>query len=292
MFGIEMDEKFFAELQKDCCWFTIPMFETLPDIDPSVDIMDRSIWRDDACVQRHIFAMIFGGFGYSVNLSKASLIIAVKLQQLERWEPENQSLNNPEFIRWIGLFAQYYILWGTVFAYQHDYITSAQCLMNGLKTGAINLFMPYCDFIRYVLSKVEKMPAEYAEYDGCGFSVDEPMGGIELNGGTLIASAAEMIIPSLEGNNGEIVLAYRGGQRYGNLVRMGSVKSDKFRNCIDVYEVLMVSRDGKLKKMKLYFNGYFSLQNRYTIRLPKGFRLEPSSQAAQIFKVINNHETI
>lgn len=288
MFGIEMDEKFFAELQKDCCWFTLPMFENLPKVDPKVDVMaDESIWNDDVCVQRHIFAMIFGAFGYSINLTRARSTALIKLGQIENREPKDKSPDNPEFINWLGLFAQYNILLGTVYAYRHEYRLAAYLLMNGLKTGAINLFMPYCDFIRYVLSKVEKMLAEYAQYDGCGFSVDEPMGGIELNGGTLIASAAEMIIPSLEGNNGEIVLAYRGGQRYGNLVRMGSVKSDKFRNCIDVYEVLMVSRDGKLKKLKLYFNGYFSLQNRYTIRLPKGFRFEPSSQAAQMFKAVD-----
>ena len=160
--------------------------------------------------------------------------------------------------------------------------------MNGLKTRAVNLFMPYCDFIKYVLAKVAEMPAEIAHYDGCGFSEDEPMGSTELNGGMLNARAAEMIISALEGNNGEIILSYYGRQKYGNLKRLGSTNSNKFRNCIDVYEALAIDRKFNLKKIRFYFNGYFSSQSRSNIRLPKGFRLDPLSEAAQIFKVVDN----
>jgi len=259
----------------------------LADVDPNMDVMDQSIWSDDVCVQRHIFAMIFGGFGYSVHLSKAKVIATIKLGQIEKQEPENKSPDNPEFVRWIGLFAQYNILLGTVFTYLHNYPLAAAFLMNGLKTRAVNLFMPYCDFIKYVLSKVAEMPAEIACYDGCGFSADEPMGSTELNGGKLHASAAEMIISSLEGDNGEIILSYYGGQKYGNLKRLGSTNSNKFRNCIDVYEVLAIDRKFNLKKIKFCFNGYFSSQNGFSIRLPKGFSLDPLSKAAQIFKVVD-----
>ncbi len=283
----QMDEKFFAELQKDCCWFTLPIFENLPVIDPNLDVMDRSIWSDDACVQRHILAMIFGGFGYSIDLSKAEVIATIKLRQLEKREPKDKSPNNPEFIEWLVLFAQYNILLGTVFAYLHNYPLAASLLMNGLKTRSVNLFMPYCDFIKYVLEKVAEMPAELAEYAGCGFSVDEPMGSTELNGGTLNTRAAEMIISALEGDNGEITLSYYGGQKYGNLKRLGSANSNKFRNCIDVYEVLAIDRKFNLKKIRFYFNGYFSPQNRLSIRLPKGFRIDPLSEATRLFKIVD-----
>ena len=283
----QMDEKFFAELQKDCCWFALPLFEKLPDIDPNIDVMDKSIWSDDVYVQRYIFAMIFGGFGYDVNLSKAKVVATIKLEQLEKQEPKDKSMNNPKFSKWLGLFAQYNILLGTVFAYLHDFPLAAALLMNGLKTGAINLFMPYCDFIKYVLAKVAEMPAELAEYDGCGFSVDEPMGSMELSNGTLITSAAEIIIPALEGDNGEIILAYQGGHRYGNIRRLGSASSKSFSNQIDVYEVLIADIHFKLKKVRFYFNGYFSPQSRYAIRLPKGFRLDPLSKAAKIFQIID-----
>ena len=47
----QMDEKFFAQLQKDCCWFTLPTFDSLPEIDPTVDVMmDESLWNDDVFV--------------------------------------------------------------------------------------------------------------------------------------------------------------------------------------------------------------------------------------------------
>ncbi|MBP3592861.1 MAG: hypothetical protein J6K14_10310 [Clostridia bacterium] len=283
----QMDEESFAELQKDCCWFTLPIFENLPDIDPNVDVIqDEELWQDDVCVQRHIFAMTFGAFGYSVNLTRARSMALIKLSQIENSEPKDKSLNNQEYIKWLEPFAQYNILLGTVFAYRHEYLLAASLFMNGLKTRAINLFMPYCDFIKYVLSKVAEMPASLAEYDGCGFSVDEPMGSTELNGGTLNTSAAEMIIPALEGDNGEIVLAYHGGQRYGNLRRLGSTNSKNFRNCIDLYEVLIVGKGFNLKKIRFYFNGYFTPQNRYKIRLPKGFHLDPLSKAAQIIQTI------
>ena len=283
-----MDEKFFAEIQKECCWFTLPMFENLPKVDPKVDVMaNESIWNDDVCVQRHIFAMIFGGFGYSVNLTRARSTALIKLGQIENREPKDKSPNNPEFIKWLVLFARYNILLGTVYAYRHEYRLAAALLINGLKTRAVNLFMPYCDFIKYVLSKAAEMPAELAEYSGCGFSVDEPMGSTELNGGALNASAAEMIISALEGDNGEIILAYLGRQRYGNLRRLGSTNSKSFRNCIDIYEVLAIDRKFNLKKIRFYFNGYFTIQDRYTIKLPKGFHLDPLSEASQCFKMVD-----
>ena len=38
----QMDEKLFAELQKDCCWFTMPIFEDLPNIDPCITIREAA----------------------------------------------------------------------------------------------------------------------------------------------------------------------------------------------------------------------------------------------------------
>ena len=231
--------------------------------------------------------MTFGGFGYSVDLENAKLLATIKLGQIEKREPKNKSPKNPDFVQWIGLFAQCNILLGTVFAYLHNYTIAAALLMNGLKTRAVNLFMPYCDFIKYVLSKVEEMPAEIACYDRCGFSADKPMGSIELDSGTLNARAAEIVISSLEGDNGEIILSYCGEQKYGNLKRLGSTSSENFSNRIDVYEVLAIGRHFQLKKIRFYFNGYFSPQNRLNIRLPKGFRLDPLSEAAQLFQVVD-----
>lgn len=282
-----MDEKFFAELQKECCWFTLPIFEQLPEVDPSKDVINDPIWRNDTYVQRHIFAMIFGGFGCSVDLKNAKLLATIKFGQVEKQRPKDDSLNNPAYVRWLGLYAQYNILLGTVFAYLHNYPMAAYLLMNGLKSRAVNLFLPYCDFIKYILAKVSEMPSEPAEYFGCGFSADEPMGGVELNGGTLLANMAEIIIPALEGDEGEQILAFRGNQIYGNLKRRGSTNSYKFRNCIDIYDALLVTRKFEIKRIRLYFNGYFTRENRFLIKLPRGFHLNPWSEEARMFKISN-----
>ena len=282
-----MDEKIFAELQKECCWFSMPIFEQLPEVDPSKDVLNDPIWRNDTYVQRHIFAMLFGGFGCSVDLENAKLLATIKFGQVEKQCPKDKSIDNPAYVRWLGLYAQYNILLGTVFAYLHNYPMAAYLLMNGLKSRAVNLFLPYCDFIKYILAKVSDMPSESAEYFGCGFSADEPMGSNEVNGGTLNARAAEMIIPALEGDDGEQILAFRGNQIYGNLKRRGSTNSHNFRNCIDIYDVLLVTRQFKIKRLRLYFNGYFTRENQYLIKLPQGFHLNPWSEEAQIFKISN-----
>ena len=257
----QMDEKSFAELQKECCWFTLPFFEQLPEVDPSKDVLNDPIWRNDTYVQRHIFAMIFGGFGYSVDLENAKLLATIKFGQVEKQCPKDKLIDNTAYVRWLGLYAQYNILLGTIFAYLHNYPMAAYLLMNGLKSRAVNLFLPYCDFIKYILAKVSEMPSEPAEYFGCGFSADEPMGGVELNGGTLLANMAEMIIPALEGDNGEQILAFRGNQIYGNLKRRGSTNSHNFRNCIDIYDVLLVTRQFKIKRLMLYSYKLLSTMN-------------------------------
>ena len=280
-----MDEKIFADIQKDCCWFTLSIFEQLPEVDPNEDVLNDPIWKNDTYVQRHIFAMIFGGFGCSVDLENAKLLATIKFAQVEKQCPKDKSIDNLAYVRWLGLYAQYNILLGTVFAYLHNYPMAAYLLMNGLKSRAVNLFLPYCDFIKYILTKVSDMPSEPAEYFGCGFSADEPMGGIELNSGTLLANMAEMIIPALEGDDGEQILAFRGNQIYGNLKRRGSTNSHNFRNCIDIYDVLLVTRKFQIKMIRLYFNGYFTRENQYLIKLPQGFHLNPWSKEAQIFKV-------
>ena len=284
----QMDEKIFADLQKDCCWFTLPIFEQLPEVDPNKDVLNDPIWRNDTYVQRHIFAMIFGGFGCSVDLGNAKLLATIKFGQVEKQCPKDKSIDNPAYVRWLGLYAQYNILLGTVFAYLHNYPMAAYLLMNGLKSRAVNLFLPYCDFIKYILAKVSDMPSEPAEYFGCGFSADEPMGGVELNCGTLLANMAEMIIPALEGDDGEQILAFRGNQIYGNLKRRGSTNGHNFRNCIDIYDILLVTRQFKIKRLRLYFNGYFTRENRYLIKLPQGFHLNPWSEEVRIFKVAMN----
>ena len=282
----EMNEEFFAELQKDNCWFTFAMLEDLPEIDPKDYLMSDKVYKNDVLFQRHIFALMFGSYGYSKDLKRAARACALKIIDFENHEPKNRSFDNPEFTTWLNKYAQYCVLLGTITTYQHDYKRAALYLMNGLKTGAINLCMPYCDFINYVLKKLEELPIKLAEYSGCGFSVDDPMGGLDLNDGVLIPSAAEMVIPALEGVNGGLVLAYNGRNRYGSIKRLGSTSSKNFKNCIDIYEVLIADSNHDIKRLRLYFNGYFTNENRDKIRLPNGYKLDFCNPAAKFYKGI------
>ena len=281
--GFQMNEESFSEMEGVNCWFTFSFFEKLPKIDPSVRIILPEHWKNDTLVMRHLFAMIHGSYGYQVNPKRALRLCVLKMAELEAHEPADRS--TPEFERWINLYAQYNVIAGTALAYQKKYVLAASCLLNGLKTGAVNLSRPYCDFIRYVVDKLETLPSELCEGTGAGFSVDDPIGGTDLNSGTLHPGIAEDVLSALEGDDGEIIALHRGMQRYGELKRLGSTHSDKFKNIIDVYEVPMI-KGSKLYKLKLYFNGYFTPKNIRTVRLPEGFHLDPASRAAKFFKGI------
>jgi hypothetical protein len=230
--------------------------------------------------------MIFGSCGYSGNLHAAKMICREKILKADYKLSSDKSLNESEYRALWNTVAKYHVLYGTAFVYEGNYKRGAYLLLNGLKTRAIGLFMPYCDFINYVLSVVEQMPAEYLEIEGCGSSVDEPMGSTSLNGGVLMPEVAEMVICALERDAGGIIMAHRSNLKYGNITRLGSTGSDGFKNIIDVYEVLMLNYRGELKKIRLYFNGYFSTDENQKIRLPNGFHLDECSLAAERFKAI------
>ena len=282
----EMNESLFAEFQRNNCWFEFAMGNELPKINPNLNCLSSELYDDDTLAQRHIFAMIFGGFGYETNLNQARILCRNRLLQTEYREPKDKPLDSPEYEDWFNTFAKYNVLYGTVYAYMGNNIMAARFLLNGLKTRAIGLSMPYCDFIRYVLEKVEELPAASLEIKGHGSSPDNPMGSTSLDGGVLMPEVAEMVISALERDAGGFVLAHVGNLKYGEIRRLGSTGSDNFKNIIDVYEVLFTDSSCKLQKIRLYFNAYFDIGKKQEIRLPNGFHLEPSSLAAKYFKVV------
>ncbi|MGM9684356.1 MAG: hypothetical protein ACI3XQ_12230, partial [Eubacteriales bacterium] len=158
-FEIIMDEEEFAKLQKENCWFNDANFKSLPPVDSSQNI--KCIWEDETHLQRHIFAMIFGAFGYSANPLKAAWITCEKITALKEQKPTNIDLNDPEFSVWMNLYAQYHVLLGTALVYLHEYIMAAYFLTIGLESEWINLFSPYLDFIYYIWSKAEITTAEF-----------------------------------------------------------------------------------------------------------------------------------
>lgn len=137
-------------------------------------------------------------------------------------------------------------------------------------------FVKYCDFIRYVLGKLKFLDCDYAVGEGCGFSPDNPMGSY-YGGNFLVASEAMRIIPELEGDNGEIVIAKSGRTGlFGHLERRGSIPSKTTRNIIDIYDTFIIDSNYNLKKLRLYFNGYFS-SGKALIKLPTGFHIKSHS---------------
>lgn len=91
----------------------------------------------------------------------------------------------------------------------------------------------------------------------------------------LISQYANEIISEMEGDNGEVNIAKSGRAGfYGHLVRLGScgsiITENGKDNIIDLYETYLIDSDYNLKKIKLYFNGYFE-SGKKTIRLADGF---------------------
>ena len=83
--------------------------------------------------------------------------------------------------------------------------------------------------------------------------------GSFYNGDFLLASKAMHIIPEMEGDNGEIVIAKQGRTGlFGYLKRKGSMPSKTTRNMVDIYDTFILDSTYSLKKLRLYFNGYFS----------------------------------
>ena len=145
--------------------------------------------------------------------------------------------------------------------------------MKGIKTESVSLNMPYVDFIKYILNKLDYIEKSTASYIGCGFESTNPMGGVKnFRTGYLDANFAMIVIPKMEGVNGEVIIAKQGRTgMFGNLIRRGSVAGG-----IDVYETNLIDKDYNLKTLKLYFNGYGRIAE--GIVIADGFTLKEYGQ--------------
>lgn len=269
-----MTEELFAALQSDLCWFCFAMPASLAPIDPTVDVESELDSRGDAFIKRQVFAMIFGSHGYRRDLERAKRICTQKISEVEqekkRWIERSKTLVALLENSW----AQYNILLGTALAYEHDYLKSAYFLMRGLRTKALDLSNAYCDFIRLVLSEAEKLPAAPVTYEGVGFSIDTPMGGTATGEGRMRPEVAQRVICALAPKDGGVILAHLGRSGIYGKLRRFSAHSTSHAYPIDVYEVLMIDKDGELKTLRLCFNAYFPSDASFTVRLPKGFCVE------------------
>ena len=157
--------------------------------------------------------------------------------------------------------------------------------MLGLKTEQISINMPYCDFIRYVLSKLSTIPVHKSMRKGCGFELENPMGS--CGGNSLIAQNALKVIPEMEGKNGEVIVARMGNTGlFGYLNRIHSDYNSSLGIMIDVYETFIIDKNYNMKKVQFYFNGYFNVCAKNEIKVAKGFKIKSHSLLLNNFDVV------
>ncbi len=282
-FRKKMNKEEFANMQKTFGWFGYdPSYneEQYNDIKHRVE-NGEEVTTEEEC--KYIFPMVFGRFDCKIDYDKAEILLLNLLNSVITFKPQLEK--GYEFFSWSYEYALTVILLATVYAYKDEYIKSAYYFMKGLKTEAINLNLPYCDFIMHILSELNYLVVEDAKYTGCGFDVDNPMGSI--GGGFLNARCALEVIPNMEGENGEVIVAKQGrAGLYGHLRRRGSTKSDKIPEMIDIYETYIIDKDFNIKRICFYFNGYVMGSKPY-IRIANGFKMI-NNQTAMFYKVVKD----
>lgn len=281
-YGMEMDEEIFAIMMESNPWFTLTA-ERLPI--PCKDEEEMSYLE----YKRAIFAYIFGSFGFEKDLAKAELYCCHGISELNKKKPAYPFAANEEWVGWLHNYGELNILLGTVYAYMRKTTRSVYYFMKALNTEALNLNMPYCDFIRYMISKLEDEPCSSADYTGRGFCAEEPMGFLPSKDAFLYAGAALEIIPGLAGLDGEVIVARKcnTSMPYGSMRRY-SVADPHQPHMIDVYEVYVIDKQFNLKKASFHFNGYMPHSDRRSIILPDGFTVRQNSPLHKTYSFVSN----
>lgn len=280
LFGVVRvhDEKSFAQHQRmigGSGFFPDPSFNK----EKFRYLQQRKLNTDDLSTleeSKLIFPYIFGNFDCEIDLNFALLETKDLLNRVMKKKPKtNFTRDNKTYMRWLSEFAVPQILLGTIYAYQHEYVKAAYHLMIGLKTEQIPINMPYCDFIRYVLSKLPEYVSNEAKYSGCGFSSDNPMGS--CGGNMLVAQNAMKIIPEMEGLNGEVIIARMGSTGlFGHLSRKGSTIGNNSERLVDIYETYIIDSNYNASRIRFYFNGYFNIFN-INVKVASGFKIKSHS---------------
>lgn len=280
--GMEMDEDIFVIMMERNPWFTLTA-ERLPI--PCKDEEEMSYLE----YKRAIFAYIFGSFGFEKDLAKAELYCCHGISELNKKKPAYPFAANEEWVGWLHNYGELNILLGTVYAYMRKTTRSVYYFMRALNTEALNLNMPYCDFIRYMISKLDDEPCSSADYTGRGFCAEEPMGFLPSKDAFLYAGAALEIIPGLAGLDGEVIVARKcnTSMPYGSMRRY-SVADPHQPHMIDVYEVYVIDKQFNLKKASFHFNGYMPHYDRRSIILPDGFTVRQNSPLHKTYSFVSN----
>ncbi|MCD7728869.1 MAG: hypothetical protein LUI60_03035, partial [Clostridia bacterium] len=286
MIGQVVNEKSFAEMQK-----ILPGF--MPDFTYNKQKIEElklkkqkygNLLADEA--SKLIFPLIFGCFGYEIDLNEALNQTQLLYENVIKRKPKDCFVRESDlYMEWLREYAIPQMLFGTIYAYKFEYVKAAYHFMLGLKTEQVAINMPYCDFIKYILNKIPALATDEATYTGCGFSCDEPMGSI--SGTMLNAKLAMAIISEMEGCHGEVIIAKMGNSgMFGYLDRLGSTHGKKQPYPIDVYETYVIDKEYDVKKLRLYFYGYVNPYEKNIIKVADGFKIKSHSVLLNQFNFV------
>jgi len=282
MFGFPMNEAIFKKSQKQSPGFGMVSTESINNVKFLFlnNQGKREVKPNDFIIWWHL--RIFGCYGVEQDLDGVEQELNQFFTQLKNDDKDSiKSQGEEMYLQYISFYGSTSITLGTLYAIKHEYVKAIYYYMIGLRTEMVGVMTPYCDFIRYICNKVKKMPAKEAKYNGTGFSADKPCGFVDNgNRKMLVASNAMLIIPELEGKNGEILFAHNssGGDMYGYLQRLGSTSSESQSDMIDIYETMIIDKNFNLKKIEFYWDGYFSSGMGGKIKIPDGFIIKPNSK--------------
>ncbi|HPM40399.1 MAG TPA: hypothetical protein PK371_05845, partial [Bacteroidales bacterium] len=309
MFGQEINEKTFAEMQlmfpgfgdegmmpKPENEFNCILNKVLPNYNKKVhniiDCDDKYLFdsfNSDGKtlhdIRLVIISFIFGCYNCKKDLNFAERMSLVLLNVSSSYMPKgNHNILNDAYLNWLAEMAIPYILLGTVYSYKKQFIKASYYFMLGLKTDAVTINMPYCDFIRYILNKLDNINTKESKYFGCGFDKEDPMGSI--TGNVLNARNSESIISEMEGINGEVVMVKFGKiNLFGHLIRKGSTSNSK-KQMIDIYETYIIDKEFNLYKVNLFVNGYFTNGLSEAIKIANGFKLKDNCHKVLYYTIV------
>lgn len=286
MLGERISKTWFAKQQKRLCGF-FPDFSFDKDKYQAFLAKKQRVGNlsiDDE--SRLIFPLIFGNFDCDIDLDKALLETQLLLVRVIKNKPtENLDAENDVYMKWLHDYAVTEMLLGTIYAYKNDDVRAAYHMMLSLRTKQLTLNTQYCDFIKYIFQKIQSFAIEDDSYTGCGFSVSNPMGS--TGGTTLLANRAMQIIPEMEGDNGEVIIARWGSTGlFGHLQRLGASFDEKTQTMIDIYETILIDSNFQVKKVRFFFNGYFRFPGKNSIKIASGFKLKSYSLFRNVFNII------
>lgn len=225
-----------------------------------------------------IFAKIFGCFGQEKNLDEAENDCLSLLKKVEDDKPRN--LNNENiYYAWIKNWQMVNVVLGTIFAYKKEFVKATYhfliCGVLDDDRKALFLKNSYKKFIFFVMDQIKNITPQKANYSGCGFSYDTPMGGYnQKKKADLYSLNDSFIIQRMVGENGEVIAAFHDDSNaYKNITR-GEFEYYKYSKCMNKtgtgfiykYKTLIIDRAYNVYETNFYIDGTFEEIDQVTYR--------------------------